>query len=127
METGTKFSIKMTVTEAVTAVAAGSGTLRVLATPAVISLIEETAWRSVDGYMDSGKCTVGTSLNVEHLVPTPVGMTVTCETTLTETDGRRLVFSAEVRDANGLTVAKGTHTRFIVDSERFQKKADSML
>ncbi|MFA4047328.1 thioesterase family protein [Xylanibacter caecicola] len=127
MEIGIKFKSELKVTEADTAVSVGSGTLRVLATPVVITLIEKTAWKSIDRYMDNGCCTVGTALDIEHLAPTPVGMTVTCETTLTAVDGRRLVFQAEVNDADGLTIAKGTHTRFIVDGNRFQEKADKLL
>lgn len=127
MEIGIKFKSELEVTCADTAISAGSGTLRVLATPVVIALIEKTAWKSVDKYIGNGCCTVGTALNIEHLAPTPVGMTVVCETTLTEADGRKLVFNAEVYDTNGLTIAKGTHTRFIVDGDRFQKKADSFL
>lgn len=127
MEIGIKFKSELKVTEADTAASVGSGTLRVLATPVIITLIEKTAWKSIDRYMDNGCCTVGTALDIEHLAPTPVGMTVTCETTLTAVDGRRLVFQAEVNDADGLTIAQGTHTRFIVDCNRFQEKADKLL
>lgn len=45
MEKGKKFSIERTVTNEMTARVMGSGTLDVLATPAMIALIEETAWR----------------------------------------------------------------------------------
>ncbi len=101
-----------------------SGELNVFATPAMIALIEETAWRSVAPYLEKGMCTVGTSLNIKHVSPTPMGMKVKCETVLTENDGRKLVFSAKVYDERGL-IGEGTHERFIVNSEKFQTKADS--
>lgn len=112
-----------TVTEDITAAAVGSGRLKVLATPVMISLIEEAAWKSIAGELESGMDTVGTKLNVEHLEPTPVGGVVRCETKLIEIDGRRLVFSAEVFDEVGL-IGRGTHERFIVNGAKFQSKAD---
>lgn len=123
MEKGIKFSIERRVTEHMTARMMGSGTLDVFATPSMIALIEETAWRSVAPHLESGMATVGTLLNVAHVAPTPVGMTVKCETELTEVDGRRLVFSVTVSDECG-EIGRGTHERFIINEEKFQKKAD---
>lgn len=124
MEKGIKFSIERKVTEHMTASVMGSGTLDVFATPSMIALIEETAWRSVAPQLESGMATVGTLLNVAHVAPTPVGMTVKCETELTEVDGRRLVFSVKVSDECG-EIGRGTHERFIINEEKFQKKADT--
>ena len=124
MEKGIKFSIERKVTEHMTARVMGSGTLDVFATPSMIALIEETAWRSVAPQLESGMATVGTLLNVAHGAPTPVGMTVKCETELTEVDGRRLVFSVKVSDECG-EIGRGTHERFIINEEKFQKKADT--
>ncbi len=101
-----------------------SGTLDVLATPAMIALIEETAWKSVSDQLEPGMATVGTNLNVDHLAPTPVGMNVKCETELKAVDGRKLVFDVAVYDETGL-VGKGTHERFIINEEKFQAKANS--
>ncbi len=103
-----------------------SGTLQVFATPAMIELIEETAWKSVAKELDEGCATVGTSLNIKHLSATPVGMKVLCHTKITEVDGRRLVFKVEVEDEAG-KIGEGTHERFIIQSEKFQKKADSKI
>lgn len=126
METGLKFEIERLVNEEMTAIAMGSGTLRVLATPAMIAIIEEAAWRCVADVLDDGSCTVGTLLNIEHLAPTPIGMKIKAEVELTKIDGRRLVFKVSVSDENGL-IGKGLHERFIVASERFQQKADAKL
>lgn len=124
METGIKFSIEKTVTNDMTARVLRSGTLDVLATPAMIALIEETAWKSVSDQLDPGMATVGTNLNVDHLAPTPVGMKVKCETELKAVDGRKLVFDVAVYDEAGL-VGKGTHERFIINEEKFQTKANN--
>lgn len=124
MEIGIENTLEITVTGNLTAAAVGSGTLNVYATPAMIALIEETAWKSVAPYLEEGQSTVGTRLDVSHVAPTPLGMTVRCETELTEVDGRRLVFAVNVYDEAGL-IGKGTHERFIIMSEKFQAKADS--
>lgn len=124
MEIGIKNTLEITVTGNLTAAAVGSGTLNVYATPAMIALIEETAWKSVAPYLEDGQSTVGTRLDVNHVAPTPLGMTVRCETELTEVDGRRLVFAVNVYDEAGV-IGKGTHERFIIMSEKFQAKADS--
>ena len=102
----------------------GSGTLDVFATPAMVALIEQTAYTSIESELEPGWGSVGTSLNIQHLSATPVGMTVTATTELVEVDRRRLVFHAEVYDEKGL-VGKGTHERFLVENEKFQTKADA--
>ena len=124
LEAGIKGSMEITVTEDRTAKVRGSGTLDVFATPAMIELIEETAWRSVADELDEGCASVGTSLNVKHLSATPVGMKVSCKTKLKEVDGRRLVFEVLVEDETG-KVGEGTHERFVIQAEKFQKKADA--
>ena len=124
LEIGIKGSGEAAVTEDLTAKAMGSGELPVYATPAMIALIEETAWRSVAPTLEPGQGTVGTKLDISHLAATPLGRRVRCETVLTEIDRRRLVFSAVVYDEAG-KIGEGTHERFIVDSERFLAKADA--
>ena len=111
------------VTEELSARALGSGTLAVFATPAMIALMEETAWKSVQGYLQEGEGSVGISINMRHLAATPLGMRVRCESELTEVDGRRLTFSVKVYDERGL-IGEGTHERFVISNEKLQQKAN---
>ena len=126
LHTGIKGNRELTVTQELTAQAMGSGELPVFATPAVIALAEETAWRSVAPELEPGQGTVGTELHVEHISATPIGMKVRCETELTEIDRRKLSFSVVVYDEAG-EAARGTHCRFIVDNEKFLKRAEKKL
>ncbi len=121
---GIKGKRTMTVEEKDTANAALSGTMNVFATPYLIALMEATALLSVEPFMEEGKTTVGTKIDISHDAPTPVGMKVTCESELQEVDGRRLVFSVEAYDEVG-RIGGGTHERFIIDREKFQAKADN--
>ena len=97
MEAGITGKQTITVTEEKTAQAMGSGTLPVFATPAMIALMENTAYKSVADELEEGAGTVGTLMNVKHVAATPVGMEVTCETKLIEVDRKRLVF--EIRQS----------------------------
>ena len=111
------------VTEEMTAEKLGSGKLPVYATPNMITLIENTASASVEEYLEEGQGTVGTFVNVKHLTATPIGMSVTCETELTQVDRKRLVFETKVYDESEL-IGEGIHERFIIDKEKFMKKAE---
>lgn len=124
MEAGITFSIDTKVTSEQTASVMRSGTLNVFATPAMVALIEETAWKSVAPHLEQGQATVGTALNTSHLAPTPVGMKVRCETVLKAVDGRKLTFEACVYDETGL-IGKGSHERFIINADKFQAKAEA--
>ena len=54
MEIGIKNVIEAKVDDEYTAASVGSGTLAVFATPAMIALIEKTAWRSVAPFLEEG-------------------------------------------------------------------------
>ena len=123
LEAGIKGRQEVMVEEGNCASAVGSGLLKVFATPAMIALMEKTAWMSVAPELGEGEGTVGTLLNVTHDAPTPIGMKVWCESTLEEVDGRRLVLSVEAFDEKG-RIGGGRHERFIVGNEKFQAKAD---
>jgi predicted thioesterase len=124
LEVGIKGKQEVTVSESNSAKTMGSGTLDVFATPAMIALMEKTAWESVQANLDEGSGTVGTSLNVKHVAATPLGMKVTCESELIKVDGRALTFSVKAYDEAGL-IGEGEHERFIVFNDKFQAKADA--
>ncbi len=126
LETGIKGKKEIVVTKEKTAKSMCSGALDVFATPAMIALMENTAFESVADKLDPGCGTVGTALNVKHVSATPVGMKVTCETELIKVDGRALTFSVKAYDETGL-IGEGEHERFIIIEEKFQAKANAKL
>lgn len=123
LQAGIKGEQKVEVVYENTATAVGSGGLEVFATPCMIALMEKTACDSVLPYLDEGNGTVGTEVNVKHLLATPIGMMVRCESELVEVDGRKLVFKVSAYDDAGL-IGEGMHERFIVNNEKFQSKAN---
>ena len=118
MEPGIKGIKEIPVTENLTAAVVDPALPPVYATPNLVSLIEMTAAASVAPYLEAGQTTVGTIVNIRHMAATPVGMTVRCETTLTEVDRKRLEFEIKAYDDREL-VAEGTHQRFIISLEKF--------
>ena len=127
LETGMTGTAETMVTNENTAHALCSGALEVFATPAMIALMEECCFKMVQPELEEGMGTVGTGLNIEHLAPTPVGMKVKCQGRLTAVEGRKLVFEVEVSDETGTVIGKGSHQRFIINSEKFQAKANAKL
>lgn len=126
MEIGAKFKVTMKVEEKDTAKAHGSGTLDVLATPRMIALMEESAYKCIEKYLDDTQSSVGTYLDVKHLSATPVGMEVYAESEIIELDGRKVVFFVKAYDEKGL-IGEGKHERFIVFSEKFVSKTYQKL
>ena len=121
MEKGLSFTTTMRVSAEITAEYIGSGDLAVLATPAMCALMENAAMMAVAAHLEEGQTTVGTALNIEHSRATKVGATVTATAVLTEVNGRELQFNIAARDEIGV-IGEGTHTRFIVNREKFMAK-----
>ncbi len=115
---GLRAGFDHTVTEADTAAALGSGLVPALATPTVLALVERATVEAVAGALQAGATTVGARVELEHLLPTAVGATVSVTATLERVEGRRLRFAVEVREGDRLA-ATGRITRVLVDRARF--------
>lgn len=122
LQTGIKGHQEITVTKKDTASVYGSGALEVFGTPAMIALMEKTALKSIEPFLDEGEGSVGTALDVKHTAATPVGMRVICESELIEVDRKRLTFRVTARDEAG-PIGEGTHERFVIQNEPFMEKA----
>ncbi len=107
-----------------TADSMNSGTLTVLSTPFLIAKMEECAWKSVQPYLEQENTTVGCFIEVKHLSPTPTEMEVKCTATLTQINGKELVFELTAHDKHGL-IAEGVHKRVIIHADRFLNKANA--
>ena len=126
MELGIKGYKELTVTDDMLAKNVGSGLVAVYATPMMIAGIEGTVAESVAPYLEEGRTTVGTLMNVSHVSATPAGMKVRFETELTgiAPNGKILTFKVAAYDEAGL-IGEGTHERAIVAKERFEAKAQA--
>lgn len=114
------------VTEAMSAVAAGNPTpAHVLATPVLLDLWEQAAAEAALPFVPPGYLIVGVHVDLWHLRPTPIGLTVEVTATLTAQDGWRLEWTLEAHDRE--TVARGQLTQQLVPADRFLKAARAKL
>lgn len=107
-----------------TAKTVGSGSLDVYATPVMIARMEEAAATLTEEQLPEGYTSVGILMNVAHTSATPCGMKVSATAKLVKVEGKKLTFEVEAADEAG-EIGRGIHERFIVESRRFQQKADS--
>lgn len=119
---GASSSVSLIVSDADTSIALGSGDVAVLGTPRIVALCEEAAVAALAEFLPEGSTTVGTSVSIDHLAPTGVGGAVIATATVTEVDGKKASFRLVVTDGDKI-VARGTHTRVVVDRERFEQAA----
>ena len=101
LEKGIRGEQTVVVTKELSAKKMGSGELMVYATPAMIALMEKTAYTSVASELEEGMGTVGTLMNVSHIAASPIGMKIHCESELVEVEGRKLTFKVEAYDETG--------------------------
>lgn len=121
IEIGLTHTSQLTVTEAVTAIEMGSGDMPVLATPAMMALMENAAMLAVADHLPEGSTTVGGHIASSHIKPSKLGDTVTATATVTRVDGKKIEFKVEARSGETL-LGEGTHLRFIVDKEKFMSR-----
>lgn len=123
---GEEIKLETTVTKDMLASTVGSGTVDVYATPMVVALMEQAAAALAKQYIEDAFTTVGTKIAIDHVSATPLNAKVYATATLTESDGRKFVFTVEAYDEAGL-IAKGSHERFSVHAEKFLQKANAKL
>lgn len=121
IEIGLRHTSTMRVEEKDLACHVGSGDLSVLATPVMMSLMENAAMLAVASQLQETESTVGGHIAVSHLKPTGLGHIVTATAELISYEGRKLKFRVVAQDEDGL-IGEGEHLRFIVERERFMNK-----
>jgi fluoroacetyl-CoA thioesterase len=119
---GASGTVKDIVTDAMTARSVGSGDVDMLSTPALLALIERAAVASTTGKLPEGTTTVGASVKLAHIEPTPVGTTIRVTASIERVRSRRLHFIFTAFDGWG-EIAGGHHVRALVDRARFEAGA----
>jgi predicted thioesterase len=122
VQLGLSADVELEVHDEDTAIAHGSGSVAVLATPRIVALCEEAACLAVASELAEGETTVGLRVELAHVAPIAVGSKVKAEATLDKVEGRRLIFTASVLDEAGLIAAAKIH-RAVVKVDPFMEKA----
>ncbi len=89
--------------------------VKVLSTPDMIRLIEQTCLLGAQEHLDDGETTVGIHVCVSHSASVEAGEEVEIRYTLSERDRKRLVFETSVHHGDTV-VSEGTHQRFVVST-----------
>ena len=125
---GSSCQLEQTVTEELTAARIGSGSLPVFGTPFMAAMMENAAMTLLQNFLADDQSSVGTRLDITHDAPTPVGMTVRAEASITAVseNGKMVDFAVKAWDEKG-PIGQGTHTRAIINAERFLAKVTAKL
>jgi fluoroacetyl-CoA thioesterase len=123
VEVGMSAEVRRTVGPGMIAEDFGNAGVRVLATPALIALIEEAGALAIAPGLEPQERSLGTHLDVKHLAATPAGMEVVARATVVGVEGRRVYYAVEAHDAHD-KVGEGRMERFVVDLPRFQQRVD---
>jgi len=118
LEEGIERILELKVSPQDTAIALGSGSLEVYATPAMIAGMERCAMDLVQPFMEFGYTTVGTLVDVQHIKATGVSVRVNTVARLINIDDKKLTFEVESYDTNGM-IGRGIHKRHIINEIEF--------
>ena len=121
LEIGQKHTSELIVEEHLTAIDMGSGDMPVLATPAMLALMENAAMIAVANELPDGCTTVGGHIESSHVRPSKIGEKVCATAEVTNVDGKKIKFKVSAYSGETL-IGEGTHLRFIVDKEKFMSK-----
>jgi fluoroacetyl-CoA thioesterase len=92
----------------------------VFATGFMVGLMEWTCVQLLEPHLDTGEGSLGVHIDVSHKAATPPGMTVTVEAVCAEVRGPRVRFKLTAHDGVD-EIGAGTHERFIVSWDRFNR------
>jgi predicted thioesterase len=97
---------------------ATDGMPAVLSTPNLIGLLERTARKALEPFLETDERSVGIEIELRHLAPTPLGQQVTCIAKVIHVDGTKVGFQIEARDQRDL-IARGLHKRAVIRVQSF--------
>jgi predicted thioesterase len=71
--------------------------------------------------LEEGQTSVGVQISAEHTEASSVGAKVSASAVIENIDGRKIFFTVSA-SCNEKEIGKGTHTRVIIDAEKFMSK-----
>jgi fluoroacetyl-CoA thioesterase len=92
-------------------------TAKVLSTPSMVQLMEQTCLQSVVPHLDQGETTVGTHVCISHVAAAAAGEEVAVSCELAEVNKRRLTFNVRAAAGDKL-LGEGPHQRAVISTDR---------
>ena len=98
----------------------------VFATGFMVGLMEWTCVQLMEPHLDAGEGSLGVHIDVSHKSTTPPDLTVTVDAECIEVRGPRARFKVVAHDGVD-EIGTGTHERFIVTWDRFNRRIAAKL
>lgn len=122
IEINKQFKQTYVVSELNTAKYMGSGDLNVLATPSLVTFMENAAKTFLNSFLTSDLGSVGSNININHLAPTLVNKEITILGEITEIiKDKIIIFNLEAFEGEK-KIGDASHTRVIINNEKFINK-----
>ncbi|HXT13428.1 MAG TPA: hotdog domain-containing protein [Candidatus Angelobacter sp.] len=100
---------------------ATDGMPAVLSTPNLIGLLERTARKALEPFLEPDERSVGMEIELCHLAPSLLGAEVTCTARVFHVDKTKVDFQIEARE-QGRLIARGLHKRAVIRVDSFAKQ-----
>lgn len=126
IEVGMSREEKFQIGEEHLALHVGSGSVRVLATPWMIAFMERASHGLLAENLAADYSSVGVSIDVKHIAPTPMGSTVRIYTEIVDVQGYQVLFRINAWDEHE-QIGKGEHRRVIINLERFLNRVTAKI
>ncbi|ONI41557.1 hypothetical protein AN639_00255 [Candidatus Epulonipiscium fishelsonii] len=121
IEVGMKNEIQFDIKSTQTAKEMKTGGMEVYSSACLFAAMEEACFELCEKHLDAENTTVGIHMDCSHEKASLVGETVVISCEIIEVNDRKLKFSISGSTQKGI-IGRGTHTRFIVNEEKFMKK-----
>jgi predicted thioesterase len=103
------------------AINVGTSNVSVLSTSALILFMEKAVTSLIKPYIEEGKETVSSEINIKHFKPVGENGLIRCVVHLKFVEQNKLFFDVAILDQNHDEIAIGAHSRYIIDKVDFEK------
>jgi fluoroacetyl-CoA thioesterase len=121
---GATATLEVTVTPEMAATAGGRPAHPVYGTTALVAHVEQVCRSLLEPHLEAGEDGVGSSIEVQHRAPVPVGETVALVATVAAVEPSRLVCEVLVRHG-GTIVARGSYAQRVVPVTTWRAEIDA--
>ena len=94
---------------------------RVVATPFLAGFMERVCAELIDEHLQPGEQSVGALMQLKHIAPTPLGMSIKITARITAVEGPKLTFALEAWDEVE-KIAEALHERYIIKADKFMSR-----
>jgi len=91
----------------------------VFSTPSMISLMERTAVKLTEPYLDENEQSVGIHVDVRHMAATRIGQSVTIIAEILEVKDGKIRYAVAATNDQGVKIGEGRHRRAVINQKKF--------